>query len=294
MTDTRQIAPWTDPMGRTDTSIHSPGSDLADIAAARARIDEVARLLAFPSAAAEPRDIPGNWPSSSRKTAVAHRDPEGSAVLVRGRVGDTSINLREHVRMQVVKSPFLETFIVEEDVLPSGLNVPTHGGDDQPARLWFDRLRALVDALDARIRRHGRRAGDPYHEIGQTLEGKVAVRIREMIARTGTPNLSGLSFRLFAPSPYAPLDCHLFSRQTSNETPIAKLQPSLCEAWSATLGSTIEMRTGGALTSSTIVFTRASSTAIRADDVDSAMDAMRAVASFRNDLERPFLQVPRN
>lgn len=295
MTDTPTApapdAPWLSPMGEWNTSITALGFDLADVATARIRMEEVARLLAFPGAPAERRDVPNGWVDPKGARTVVHRDPDSRAYLLRAHVGERGTAVAEMVWTRVIRSPFLESFDFEEAPMPSGMNIPTHGGDDGPARLWTAFLIDRMTDLEKRIRTHGRKAGDPYHEIGQTLHGSAAIRVRELIARSGTTNVSGLSFTMAAPSPYGPLDCRIHIRMSSTDRPIADLDPTVGTIWSKGLGSTIEMSSRGSAFPPTIRLAAPVSAILKADDVDAVIDVMRAIAAFPNPSEKPFRQI---
>lgn len=295
MTDTPSApvadAPWLFPMGEWRTSITALGFDLADVVTARIRMEEVARLLAFPGTPAERRDVPDGWPDSKGERTVVHHDPDSRAYLLRTLDDERGSAVTEMVWTRVVRSPFLETFDFEEAPMPSGMNIPTHGGDDGPARLWTAFLIARMTDLEKRIRTHGRKAGDPYHEIGQTLHGSAAIRVREILACSGTADLSGLSFVMVAPSPYGPLDCRILIRMSSTDRPIADLDPAVGAIWSKGLGSTIEMSSRGSAFPPTIRLAAPVSATLKADDADAVVDVMRAVSAFPDPSGKPFRQI---
>lgn len=285
--------PWADPLAHPETTITAPGMDLAAILTAHARITETARLLAFPTRPAERRDLPAGWPDGKGRNTVVNRDPEGRAVLCRTLIRNEAFTGLDMVRMQVTRSPFLDEFAVEEMLMSSDLNLPSMDADHQSQLLWTHRLADMIEAVRRRILAHGRSAGDPHHEIAQTLHGRAAIRVRELLVRAGARNLPGISFRMTSPSPYGPVDCRMYVRGNISGPTIATLHPDVGTQWSNGLGSTIEMSVKSNLHPPTTILRSPETATLHADEQDPVVEIMRSVSAFPNHVDRPFVRTPR-
>lgn len=308
------MPPWADPLTHRDTTMVAVGRDLVvmdlvDIVGIRMRLREIARMMAMPSIPvggdvhwpkypAIRSDSKEGWPpEEGDANSVIHRDPDGPTILCRYVVRDHPEWGFDMVRTQVCHSPVFNTFIVDEKLMQSRMNLPSAHADHLSQHLWSERLYDMAMDLETRMTNGGFEAAGPDPELEASLCSKAAVSIREMLRNPDSGYTHSAPFRITTPSPYGPMNCRMMHGNRSTGKPVESLHPDVAEQWSRHLPSVIEIHSGLPrdkidLNVTTIVPHQTE--IIHHDPVDQPIDLMRALAAFPWTIEHPILPIQRD